>query len=76
MNEDLLKIIMSEIFKTDISNISTSTSQKTLSSWDSLAHLNLIIELEMKFDVDFEPDEISHMNSYESIKSVLKEKLG
>lgn len=76
MKDDRLKSIMSKVFNTKVSEISVLTSQKTHVAWDSLAHLNLIVELEMEFDVDFEPDEISQMNSFEKVKSLLLKKTG
>lgn len=51
-----------------------NTSQKTCAEWDSLRHLNLIVELEMEFDVSFEPEEIAQMTSVVSIERVLNTK--
>lgn len=76
MNDDQLKSIMAKVFKTNAGEISTLTSQKNLDSWDSLAHLNLIVELEMELDIDFDPEEISQINSFVTLKELLKLKLG
>ena len=44
-------------------------------NWDSMRHLNLIVELESEFCVEFEPEEIAEMKDYERIKSLLYSKL-
>ena len=40
--------------------------------WDSLAHLNLIGELEDTFGIMLETDDITHFGGYENGKSILK----
>jgi acyl carrier protein len=52
-----------------------NTSQRTCAEWDSLRHLNLIVELELEFDVSFEPEEIAQMKNIASIERILKTKL-
>lgn len=64
---------MKEVF--GIEDIDNTCSQKNCEKWDSLAHLNLIVELETEFDVSFEPEEIGEMTSFESIVSQLEKKL-
>jgi acyl carrier protein len=39
-----------------------------------MAHLNLILELQDAFDVEFEPEEIAEMKSFKDVIDVLKEK--
>lgn len=43
--------------------------------WDSMNHLNLVIELEDTFEVEFEPNEISLMKSFSDIKNIIANKL-
>lgn len=44
-----------------------------ISTWDSLAHLSLIMILEEEFNIDIEPNEINEMfNGYISILEILK----
>lgn len=74
MREDLQRI-MAEVFRTDISNINENLIQKDVEFWDSLRHLNLIIELEQKYDVSFEPEEISDMTSFEKVFNKVNEKI-
>ena len=43
-----------------------------IENWDSLAHLNLIGELEDAFGIMFETDDIIHFGGYENGKHILK----
>jgi acyl carrier protein len=74
MREEL-RAIMAKVFKTDINNISDNLNQKEVEFWDSLRHLTLIIELEQKYDVSFEPEEISEMISFEKVFLFLNKKV-
>lgn len=73
MKEQIL-IIMSEVFELDILDFPNEVNQEHIDNWDSLRHLNLIVELEEAFDVSFEPEEISEMISIEKIEQVTMEK--
>jgi len=71
MKEKILEIV------SQVLNIKAdeNTSQTNCAEWDSLRHLNLVIELEEAFDVQFEPEEIATMKSVVAIETVLKTKL-
>lgn len=70
--EEKIIDLMKKVFKTD--NISASTDQSYCENWDSLNHLNLIVELENEFGVEFEPEEIAEMKSVRNILSILSSK--
>jgi acyl carrier protein len=59
--------IMSEVFELPVNEFPTEIKQENIENWDSLRHLNLIVELEETFDKSFEPEEISEMTSIEKI---------
>jgi acyl carrier protein len=40
--------------------------------WDSLAHMQLISEIESAFDVMLDTDEVISMSSYQRAKEILK----
>lgn len=72
MDEKIIEI-MKSVFNTD--NITTATSQSNCDKWDSLHHLNLIVELEDAFDIEFEPEEIAEMKSLCAVKKIIESKL-
>lgn len=53
----------------------TAISQANCENWDSMRHLNLVVELESAFDVEFEPEEIAEMKCFEDIERILKQKM-
>ena len=67
--ENRILEIMEKVFKTEVNE---NITQNLCNEWDSLRHLNLIIELEKEFDASFEPEEISEMTSYNKINEILK----
>ena len=71
MERKVLEILKSVL---EDENVNIETSQENNSNWDSLRHLNLIVELESEFDATFEPEEITEMTSYKKILDILKTK--
>ena len=71
MEEKVLNIIKDVLELEDIDN---NVSQDNCYKWDSLNHLNLILEIEMEFDVSFDPEEIAEIKSASNILSLLKKR--
>ena len=65
--------IMKSVFRTEC--LDETCSQKTCEQWDSMNHLNLVVELEMEFGISFEPEEIAKMQSFEEVVRVVKSKM-
>lgn len=66
--------IMKVVFQTP--DITTDSNQSNCEKWDSLHHLNLIVELEDAFDLEFEPEEIAEMKSFDAVKKTILAKQG
>ena len=64
---------MSDVF--GICDIPDDVDQTRLESWDSVQHINLIVELEQRFNIDFEPEEIAEMISLDRIESAVFSKV-
>ncbi|MBQ3709541.1 MAG: acyl carrier protein [Bacteroidales bacterium] len=70
--ENRILEIMRSVFQTD--DIDETCSQRNCEKWDSMNHMNLIVELEMEFGVSFEPEEIAQMRSYDEVVQFVKNK--
>lgn len=70
--EDKIKMIMARVFEMKIEDFPAEINQSTVDNWDSLQHLNLIIELEEAFGKSFEPEEIGEMTSMGKIMEMIK----
>ena len=73
MEEEILCVLKNVL---GLESATTALSQQKCDKWDSLRHLNLIVELEEEFGVEFEPEEISEMKSFEDIRRLLTDKIG
>jgi len=71
MKERIKKIMMQTF---GISEIPDDISQKNCEKWDSLRHLNLVVELESEFDISIEPEEIAEMKTLSAIEKILTAK--
>lgn len=75
LNEDVLRRLMATLLEVDIVNIDTEASMDTISTWDSLRHMNLILALEDEFKVSIPDDDAGNITSYRLIKLVLEDLL-
>jgi acyl carrier protein len=57
------KIVLAKVLKTEISTITDDISQTSLSDWDSLRHMNVVIGLENEFNMEFEDSELPKLTS-------------
>ena len=73
MKEDI-KRIMAAVFQVDMGSIFDDISYGNNEKWDSIHHLNLIVELESHYGVLFEPEEIQKMINIDSILSCIEQK--
>ena len=55
----------------EITEVSDDISQKNCAKWDSMNHLNLILELESEFNISIEPEEITELRNFDDIINIL-----
>jgi acyl carrier protein len=73
--DDKLKAVFSALLGVDASRIDHDSSPSTIGAWDSIKHIDLILEIEDQFGVSFEATEVFGLNSYRNILQLLEEKL-
>ncbi len=71
MEQQLLDVLR-RVFKDP--SLDETCSQKNCAAWDSMNHLNLVVELEIEFGVSLEPEEIARMVDYAAVREILKAK--
>jgi acyl carrier protein len=54
-------------------SISQETSPDTISAWDSLNHLNLVVGLESEFGVTLTPEQVFDMRNVRRMQTILRE---
>jgi acyl carrier protein len=72
MNSKEVKEILAKVLEIDIATIFDNATQKDIAKWDSLQHLNLIVEIEDKYDISIDPEDISEMLSIDKIIEMIK----
>lgn len=68
---DRLHNVVSQVFGVSIENLTDMDSPNSIESWDSLAHIDLVLALEAEYGVSFSPDESVQMLSVEAIREIL-----
>ena len=68
--------IVADIFNLPCEQITPASSPDTITGWDSLQHLNIVLALEQEFALQFTPEEIEQMLTVELIADLVEEKLG
>lgn len=71
---DRVAAIFEKVFGIEAGEFSLKTVPEDLLRWDSLGHMNLVMDLEDAFNIHFEVDEITEMSSGGKIIEVLKAK--
>jgi len=66
--------ISADIFQVPVDKISLESSRQTVETWDSLQHLNLILALEERFGIQFEPEEMDGMDTVGAIADLVERK--
>jgi acyl carrier protein len=72
MRERIIKVLKSVL---GIKNIPDDISQNTCVEWDSMHHLQLVVELEIELGDSIEPDDIVDMKSLDLIEEIIKKLL-
>ena len=73
VSEEKLKRVLANIFNIDIERIDDTTSVDTVSQWDSLKHLNLVLALEQGFNITLSTEQTVEILNYPLVKAVLSE---
>jgi acyl carrier protein len=70
-----VRTIASDIFFVPLDRIQTDSTPETIESWDSIQHLNLVLTLEEKFNLQLSPEEIEQMRDIGQITKLIEAKL-
>jgi acyl carrier protein len=68
-----LQRLLADLFTLSEGDITLTTSAETLSEWDSLKHLQLMLMLEEEFQVQVSPETMEQITSVERIAIWLEE---
>jgi acyl carrier protein len=67
--------IASDIFNLAPDSITAESCPENLEAWDSTQHLNLVLAIEDKFQLQLSPEDIEQMRSIAAIATLVESKL-
>jgi acyl carrier protein len=68
---DRLQKVVGGTLGIPVESVSDDCSAGTIKAWDSVAHINLMLAIEVEFEVAFSPDEATEMLSVGAIRELL-----
>lgn len=74
MFKDELQVVFRDVFDDDTIEITTETNAKDLEDWDSLMHINLVVEIEKRFSVKLTTSEVSGMQKVGDMLDILEQR--
>ncbi len=74
VQEEVFKIVAS-VCETEVENINGETTIGDFPGWDSMGQLAILQQVEEKFDISFEPEEMMELEDVNDIVKSVEEKL-
>ena len=71
--KDKVKNVMADVFMVPVESIPDDASPGSVSAWDSVNHMNLVVALEESFDVQFSEIQIIEMLNIDLVVLSLQE---
>lgn len=71
-----IRRIASDVLGVPASQLTEASSPETVESWDSVAHLSLVLALEQAVNVQFDPEDIEKMRTVGAIEAMVRSKRG
>ena len=72
---DEVRSVAADVFAVDPKILDANSSPERVDVWDSVQHLNLVLALEARYSIQFEPEEMEQMKNLGAIAELLKSKM-
>lgn len=69
-----MKAVFAKVLRVPAEQVNFESSPKTLSNWDSLRHVELVVEMEEKYNVSFSATEVFALTSVKGFCEMLAKK--
>jgi acyl carrier protein len=69
---DRLFRTLADVLAVAVEDIDDASSPESVSSWDSLNHLNLVMAIEEEFSVSLTPDDTLNMRDVQHVRAILR----
>ena len=72
---EAVRRLAADVMHKTVDEVPPDGTRDSISGWDSMAHVNLVLALEQHFGVQFKPEEMMEMLSIELTAMLVDEKL-
>lgn len=72
MHMEKLNHVLVDNFGLSINEVTQNLTMKDVSNWDSISHMNLIVNIEEVFKIELSGDDIAEMTSFDQIRSIVE----
>jgi acyl carrier protein len=72
---ETLNLVFRRVFDNETITITDETTADDIEEWDSLAHINLIMEIEAEFDIKFTVDDIMDLKNVGEMIELIERKI-
>jgi len=72
---EVIKEILADVLELSKDQIDETITMENVDTWDSLRHMEIMLAIEGKFGIQFEPDELVDMTTYSDIKMLVNDKI-
>ena len=72
---EVIKEILADVLELSKEQINETITMENVDTWDSLRHMEIMLAIEGKFGIQFEPDELVDMTTYSDIKTLVNDKI-
>lgn len=72
---ETLNLVFRRVFDNETITITDETTADDIEEWDSLAHINLIMEIEAEFDIKFTVDDIMDLKNVGEMLELIERKI-
>ncbi len=66
--------VMSDLFGVDPATLTIQSSKATVEGWDSLQQVNLLLDIEQRFDLQLQSEEIAKLKTVGDIVAMIERK--
>lgn len=73
--KERLQKVFATVFDNDSIEISPELTADDVDEWDSLSHINLMIAIELEFDIEFDQSEIQNFANVGELTASIENKL-
>ena len=74
--DDKIRKIIAKVLKVDKEDVELDTAIGDLPEWDSLHHLQIIVELENEFGIKYSPEDLAELEDVSDLSALTKEIIG